>query len=60
MKMKIGDNKTKIDDKRKQPADGDKKIEQPPFKIDVEELDKREISMCACTASDDNPYQNNA
>jgi len=59
MKIKIGDDKTKIDDKRKRTPD-DPKVEKSPFKIGVEDLDKREITMCACTASDDNPYQQNA
>lgn len=52
MKIKIPDIKPKLID--------DKKIKAPEFDIKVEDLDKREITMCACTASDDNPYQQSA
>lgn len=58
MKIKFPDNKTKIGDKKKI-VPSEPKIEKP-FKIEKEDLDRREITMCACSASDDNPYQQNA
>ncbi len=52
MKMTIDNrrkNKTKIVE--------DKKVKNPEFDIKIGDLDKKEINMCACKASDDNPYQ---